>query len=121
MNILIVESSPELGRIWQAHLERHGLSVTLVHGQSEAIAHLQAIAPDLIILDLVLNEGSALAIADYASFRHPDTQVIMTTTTGFFSDGSIFQFLSNACAVLPKKVDPDDLTAMVEHYGKQDP
>jgi CheY-like chemotaxis protein len=118
MQVLIVESSPEVGRVWQRHLERHGMTVALVTGQEEAIQKLQSSAPDLIVLDLVLNEGSAFAIADYANYRHPDTRVIFTTNSSFFSDGSIFQHVANACAFLPKEVDPEDLTAMVEHYGK---
>ncbi|TNE68007.1 response regulator transcription factor [Celeribacter ethanolicus] len=118
MQVLIVESSPEIGRLWQRHLERQGMSVSLVAGQDEAIQKLQTTAPDLIVLDLVLGDGSAFAIADYANYRHPDTRVIFTTNSSFFSDGSIFQHVANACAFLPKEVDPEDLTAMVEHYGK---
>ncbi|PTQ74794.1 response regulator receiver domain-containing protein [Celeribacter persicus] len=118
MQVLIVESSPDIGRVWQRHLERQGMCVTLVAGQDEAIESLQNSAPDLIVLDLVLEQGSAFAVADYANYRHPDTRVIFTTNSSFFSDGSIFQHVANACAFLPKKVDLEDLTAMVEHYGK---
>lgn len=119
MQILIVENSPEIGRLWQRFLERQGMSVTLVSGQSAAIKELQKdVPPDLIVLDLVLDSGSAFAIADYASYRAPQTRVIFTTNSTFFSDGSIFQHVANACAFLPKEVDPGDLAAMVEHYGK---
>ena len=118
MQVLIVESRPELGEIWKRHLERHGMAVSLVHGQDEAIAALQLSAPQLIVLDLVLEDGSAFAVADYANYRHPDTRVIFTTNTSFFSDGSIFRHAANACAFVPNEVNPDDLAAMVEYYGK---
>ncbi|AJE45301.1 response regulator receiver-like protein [Celeribacter indicus] len=95
--------------------------MTAVTGQEEAIARLHGPAPDLIVLDLVLRGGSAFAVADYAHFRHPETRVIFTTNTSFFSDGSIFQHAANACAFVPKRVDPDDLTALVEHYGQTAP
>lgn len=117
MQVLIVESSPELGKIWKRHLERQGVEVVLASGQREAIKYLLQFAPDLIVLDLILEEGSAFAIADYANYRHPETRVIFTTNVSFFSDGSIFQHVANACAFLPKRVDPEDLSAMVAHYG----
>ena len=118
MQVLIVDSSPELGQIWKRHLERQGMEVSLVQDQDEAIAALQHSAAELIVLDLVLEEGSAFAVADYANYRHPETRVIFTTNSSFFSDGSIFQHSANACAFVPKQVDPDDLSAMVAHYGK---
>lgn len=117
MNVLIVESRPELGAIWRRHLERMGMSVHQVVDQSTAVAHLESYAPDIILLDLVLREGSALAVADFASYRHPDARVIFVTDTSFFSDGSIFAHSSNACAFLPAGTRPEDLAAMVEHYA----
>jgi len=118
MRVLIVESNPDLGRIWMRYLERQGMNVVLVSGQDAAIAHMQQEAPDLIVLDLVLNNGSAFAVADYANYRCPSARVIFTTNASFFSDGSIFQHAANACAFVTKQVDPEDLSAMVEHYGK---
>lgn len=72
---------------------------------------------DVIILDLVLATGSALAVADVAQFRQPDTSVIFVTDTSFFSDGSIFSIMPNARAFLPTRTPPDDLAAVVEYYG----
>ena len=117
MNVLIVESRYELGVLWKRHLERLSSSVTLVHGQTEAIEYLRENAPDIIILDLVLEEGSPLAISDFASYRQPDARVIFVTNTTFFSDGSIFAHAQNACAFVQSETPPEDLAAMVEHYG----
>ena len=117
MNVLIVESQADLGALWQKHMERQGMEVSLVTGHDDAIAHLTDHAPDIIILDLVLAEGSALAISDFASFRHPDARVIFVTNTSFFSDGSIFAHANNACAYVQSETPPEDLTAMVEHYA----
>ncbi|MEX0310859.1 MAG: response regulator transcription factor [Tateyamaria sp.] len=117
MNVLIVESRPELGAVWQRHVERQGASVALVCGQEEAIQHLRQNTPDIIVLDLVLDDGSALAVADFASYRHPNARVIFVTDTTFFSDGSIFAHAGNACAFVPAGTRPEDLAAMVEHYG----
>lgn len=117
MNVLIVESRPELGVLWQRHLERQGAVVSLVQGQNEAVEYLSENAADIIVMDLVLGEGSALAVADFANYRHPNARVIFVTDTSFFSDGSIFNHSSNACAFVPAGTPPEDLAAMVEHYG----
>lgn len=118
MQVLIVESNPDLGTVWQRHLERHGVDVECALGQASAIEYLQDTSVDLIVLDLVLEEGSAFAVADYANYRYPDTPVIFVTNSSFFSDGSIFQHMANARAFVTSEVDPADLAAMVEHYGR---
>lgn len=117
MNILIVESRADLGAAWQRYLQSLGMGVTLVGDQAEAIEHLSHNAPQVIILDLVLDEGSALAISDFASFRCPNARVIFVTNTSFFSDGSIFSHAQNACAFVQSATPPEDLAAMVEHYA----
>ena len=91
--------------------------MVLVRGQEEAVAYLGEHAADIIVLDLVLNDGSALAVSDFASYKHPDARVIFVTDTTFFSDGSIFAHACNACAFVPAGTRPEDLAAMVEHYG----
>lgn len=78
---------------------------------------LSADAYDIIVLDLVLDNGSALAVADFASYRRPDARVIFVTNTSFFSDGSIFAHSPNACAYVQSETPPEDLAAMVEHYA----
>lgn len=118
MNVLIVQNKASLGQMWQSHLQRHGHLVDIALDQDTATEKLSEQFYPIIILDVVLDNGSAIAVADYASYRHPDARVIFVTNTSFFSDGSIFQLCSNACAFVPTATQPDDLTAMVEHYAK---
>ena len=117
MKVLIVESNPNLGDLWKRHMQRMGAEVFVVSGQNDAITLLQDRQFDILVLDLVLGDGSALAVADFTSYRYPDTRVIFVTNTSFFSDGSIFQHCQNACAFMPTSMPPEDLVAMVEHYG----
>ena len=117
MDVLIVQSAPELGLLWQRHLNRCGMQVRVAESQEDAIAAMNVVAPDIIILDLVLQVGSALAVADYANYRCPETRVIFVTNTRFFSDGSIFSHVTNACAFVQSATPPEDLAAMVEHYA----
>lgn len=119
MNVLIVQSAPELGMVWQRHLQRMGMQVKRADSQDSAIAAMNIAAPDVIILDLVLGKGSALAVADYANYRCPHAQVIFVTNTRFFSDGSIFTLATNACAFIQTATPPADLAAMVQHYAEE--
>ena len=119
MKVLIVESNAELGKLWRGHLVRQGAEVTLVHSQEDAILELQKSDFDIMVLDLVLDNGSALAISDFASYRRPETRGIFVTNTSFFSDGSIFAHSCNACAYVQSETPPEDLAAMVEHYASE--
>ncbi|QYX55796.1 response regulator [Roseovarius sp. SCSIO 43702] len=119
MEILIVESNPALGGLWRRHMERQGMCVALARGQDAAIEVLRERRVDVIVLNLFLAEGSALAVADFASYRHPETRIVFVTDTSFFSDGSIFAICANARAFLQSDMAPEDLTAMVAHYGDE--
>lgn len=118
MHVLIVESTLELATLWQRHLERQGVDVTLAQGADVAVRLISDHDYDVIVLDLILAEGSALAVADYAQYRRPQTNVIFVTDTTFFSDGSIFGLIPNARAFVRSATAPEDLAAMVEHYGR---
>ena len=117
MNVLSVESKPELGALWRRHLERQGVTVILAQGQEGAIEALRDHDFQIMVLDLVLGDGSALAVADFASYRRPEARVIFVTNTSFFSDGSIFAHSPNACAYIQSETPPEDLAAMIEHYA----
>jgi DNA-binding NtrC family response regulator len=118
VRLLIIESRSELGLLWQRHLQRMGIDADRAGTQEEAIAYLTNTPVDMIILDLVLEDGPALAVSNFANYRQPDAQIIFVTSTSFFSDGSIFAHSENARAFLSADIPPDDLVAMVEHYGK---
>jgi DNA-binding NtrC family response regulator len=117
MRVLIVESDPGIGWLWKRHLERCGAAVSLAQNQDEAVSRLAEEPFAVLIVDLILADGSAAAVADYASYRQPDAKVIFVTNSTFFSDGSIFQHFANACAFLPLGTRPEDLAAVVEHHG----
>lgn len=116
MRVLIVESDPNLGWLWQRHLERADVVVGLVTSEDAAITALDQDQMEAIVLDLDLAEGSAFAVADYARYRRPAAKIIFVTNSSFFSDGSIFGLMPNACAFLPSQTRPEDLAAVVEHH-----
>lgn len=117
MRVLIVESNSDLSDLWARHLNRMGAQVVVSAGHQSAIDVLSDRGVDVIILDLMIHDGAAFAIADFASYRHPESKVIFVTKSSFFSDGSIFQHCANACAFVPSATPPEDLAALVEHYA----
>ena len=116
MKVLIVESNVKLAELWAKPLLAHSHSVTLAQSQSEAMDHLHQNEVDVMILDLNLGQDIALALADFVSYRHPNTQIVAITRECYFSDGSIFQYMGNARAIVPTSTSPQDLSMMIEHY-----
>ncbi|WP_341366870.1 response regulator [Yoonia sp. BS5-3] len=121
MRVLIVQSNANLGGLWRRHLERLQATVTLVSTGEAALSLLEESSFDVIVLDLVLEEGSALTIADFAEFRQPEANVVFVTDTTFFSDGSIFNHSANARAFIQTATPPKDLAAIVHYYGSASP
>ncbi|MEJ6396929.1 response regulator [Yoonia sp. 208BN28-4] len=117
MRVLIVQSNRDLGLVWQRHLERMQAEIDLVGRGEDALELLRRKRFDVIVLDLVLEEGSAFAVSDYAQFNQSEANIVFVTDTSFFSDGSIFVHSANARAFIEKATPPDDLAAIVEHYG----
>ncbi len=117
MKTLIVQSNRSLCEIWRAHLTRLNVDVAVANDGFEAIDQIENQQFDAILLDLMLEEGNALSVADMAFFRQPEANVIFVTDTTFFSDGSIFTHSGNARALVQSATAPDDLAQIVLHYG----
>ncbi|MGB8813683.1 MAG: response regulator [Paracoccaceae bacterium] len=118
MRVLIVESRKSLAQTWATYLRGQGWQVDVAHDQAGAIKVLNHEVVQIMLLDLVLDQGSALAIADYAGYRQPVLRVVFLTDTAVFSDGSIFRHCANACAFLQAETPVSDLAALVEHYAR---
>jgi len=115
LRVLIAQQNAELGRLWAGFLEREGIETTLVTSQSSALAQLRAQMFDALVLEMVLPDGGAIAIADFAAYRMPEAPVITVNSSSFFSDGSIFQLLPNVHSVMQAPIEGEDLAAMVSH------
>ncbi len=85
MNVLIVESKRHLGERWRLAPERLGAHLNTLSSQDQAAYILAPETYHIVALDLILDEGSALAVADFMDHWQPDAKVIFVTNTGFFS------------------------------------
>ena len=117
MRVLIVEHQDGLADLWRRHLQRAGAQVQIAVDSERAIRVLNHESIDVLVINLSLEEGAALAISDYAAYRRPDAKVIFVTSKTFFSDGLIFEHATNAAVMLPEDTPPADLAAVVEHYA----
>lgn len=117
MRVLIVEADAGLAGVWSRHLERLSCTVRSATSQQAAVAALRHRPVDVIVLDLTLEQGSAFAVADFASYRQPAARVVFVTRASFFADGSIFNLVPNACGFFPVQTPPEDLAAIVRHYA----
>lgn len=117
MHVLVVESNESIGRLWCDHLERQGAVTVLAGDQESAINALRFQRFDVLVINLLTPNCSVLSISDLATYRSPDIAIIVVTSNSFFSDGSIFDIIPNTRGFLNSPVAPDDLAAMVEHYG----
>jgi len=115
LRVLIAQQNIELGKLWAGFLEREGIETTLAISQREALAQLRAQDFDALVLEMVLPDGGAIAIADFAAYRMPDVPVVTVNSSSFFSDGSIFQLLPNVHSVMQAPVEGEDLAAMVSY------
>ncbi|MGN7821980.1 response regulator [Chitinophaga sp. 22536] len=59
-NILIIDDEPDICRLLQLTLVRHGYQVQYVHALNEGLSHLRSQQPDLLFLDIHLPDGSGL-------------------------------------------------------------
>ncbi len=113
--VLIVEADENLGSTWRCFLERHGFDVTLAQTQKQALDNLRFNTCNVLIINLMMPDASALAITDFASYKNPDISIIVVSASNFFSDGSIFDILPNARGFMNYPIEPDDLVAVVDH------
>ncbi len=119
MRVLIAQHNLELGSFWAGFLEREGVVVSMVSSQQEALKILRHQTFEALILEMVLPDGGAIAIADFAAYRMPDVPVITVNSSTFFSDGSIFQLMPNVQSVIQAPVVGEDLAAIVSHIKKK--
>ncbi len=115
MRIMIMQSNGALANLWSDHLHRVGLEAECVAESHEALATLSTEDFPVIVLDV--GQSGVMAVADYCSYRWPNSRVVFVTSSSFFSDGSIFSHFTNACAFVPQTTHPDDLAHMITYYA----
>jgi CheY-like chemotaxis protein len=117
MHVLIVEENRDLARRWAHHLEADGFNVERLDDAHSAIAVLRRAEPRVIVVNVLLPDGGAFAIADYACYRWPDARAVFITDGLVFADGSVFRHAGNAVACLRPGIPEKDLASLVAYHA----
>ena len=111
-SILVVEDRPEVAEVLRRTLAANGYEVHTAHDGDEGLRQALALAPDLVVLDVMLPKRSGFAVAKELreqAFRGP---VLMLTARDSVAD-KVSGFDAGADDYLAKPFDSDELLARV--------
>ena len=77
--ILVVDDDVTVGEILLTYLKHSDLEGQHVESASELLARLDAMQPDLLVLDVMLPDGDGMALCAQVRSSHPDLPVILLT------------------------------------------
>ena len=82
MTVMIVENSGVMQRVWRDMLDRiDGLILIGIYsGAPAAIASLSHVTPDIVLLDIQLDEGCGIDVLRVLAARQSDAKVIVVTS-----------------------------------------
>lgn len=84
--IFVVDDEPQISEILAAYLEREGFEVTAFNTVAAAMQGLTQSTPDLLILDVMLPDGSGLDVLRAAARSDARIPTIMLTARGEEAD-----------------------------------
>jgi len=108
--ILLIDDDQELCELLGAWLKQEGFEVTACHAGSEARDQLREATPDVVVLDVMLPDGSGLELLKQLRNDHPQLPVLMLSGRGEPLD-RILGLELGADDYLAKPCDPRELTA----------
>ncbi len=111
MNVLLLEPDPRHAAAQQRSLARAGHTVTCANSVHQAVDCVRSCAPELLVMELMVDGQTALPVADYAAFACPEAEIVMIVQGGLFAHGELYQIAPNLAWVLR---DPEDTAALVD-------
>lgn len=108
--LLLIDDDQELCELLNSWLSQEGFSVRACHDGVSARAALAAHAPAVVVLDVMLPDGSGLELLKQLRGDHPELPVLMLSARGEPLD-RILGLELGADDYLAKPCDPRELTA----------
>lgn len=108
--LLLIDDDQELCELLVSWLTQEGFQVTACHEAGSARQTLAAQAPDAVVLDVMLPDGSGLELLKQLRSEHPELPVLMLSARGEPLD-RILGLELGADDYLAKPCDPRELTA----------
>ncbi len=126
--VLVVDDDPDIVELLAALLNAEGYEVVTAYSQKEAEEVLLTVRPDLVILDLMMEQAdSGFVLAHYLKKLYPDTPVILLTSVtavtrmSFDSQSPEARSWLKMDRVLDKPVRPEQLKEEVRRLLKDGP
>jgi two-component system response regulator CpxR len=111
--LLLVDDDAALASMLKEFLELQGFAVTVLHDAESALARLDAAAPDVLVLDVMLPGISGFEALRRLRATH-DLPVIMLTARGGESD-RLLGLMGGADDYLPKPFNPLELAVRIRN------
>lgn len=118
-SILVVDDDPEIRRLLGKYLEGQSFHVALAASRREMEERLKSVAVDLVVLDVMLPDGSGLEICAELRQRKPRIPVILLTALKEDVDRIIGLELG-ADDYLGKPFNPRELVARIRAVLRRD-
>ena len=115
MECLIVEDVPEQRLQYEEAIGKLGYVCHCVASVSEATYLLRTHDFDVILLDLYVEDGSTLQLADYLFITGSDATVILITGSGAYPRGEASVVSPRIDYVMHKPINLADLCALVAY------
>ena len=77
--ILIAEDEEFIANLYKMNLEQHGVQVDIASNGVEAMRALDASAPDLLLLDLLMPEADGFQVMEHVSSNGIDVTAVILT------------------------------------------
>jgi DNA-binding response OmpR family regulator len=120
--LLIVEDNTELLELMRLGFKQAGFSVSTAATGVEALKKARSLAPDLIVLDLVLPELDGFAVCEALRRGEETSAIPIIMLTGLTSDLTRYAGMeSGANEYVTKPASPDQLVPRIKHWLKQAP
>jgi DNA-binding response OmpR family regulator len=111
-NLLLVDDDRELTEMLAGYLQREGFAIRLAANLADAAREVGLARPELIILDLMLPDGSGLAFCKQLRMRDPLVPILILTARGDPIDRVVGLELG-ADDYLAKPFEPRELVARI--------
>lgn len=82
LRVLVVDDDPDINRLLQIRLRTRGYDVASAASGDEALARMDEISPDLILLDVSMPGASGLDVLEQVRADGRDIAIIMSTAFG---------------------------------------
>lgn len=111
--ILCVDDEPSIRTLFEQELQEMGHVVETAAGGQEALAKIRQNPPDLILLDIRMEDMTGLEVLEALRVDHPTLPVIFVTAVRGLRDDFAVEGDDYVAGYITKPVDLEDLRAKV--------